>query len=109
MSLIRRLNRVQALEHEINAARKEGRNLTPLLERLKKIAPRGAEEDALRPNNAVNVQHFEAHKYLQAAQIGTKVKTTWLGKDGNWYHATYVRRGYRANISRKWLSAEARL
>lgn len=112
MSDIRRIKVVSKLQAKADAAREEGdmNTLTACIEQARRLAPRGSANLVMDSGNrTINTQHYGAHKLLQETPVGRVVKTTYEGKKGETMHGTYVRKGYRPNVSRKWLPAEARL
>lgn len=110
MSIIRRINAAARLEAKLDTAREAGNKveMITLIAKIRDIRPRGS-GNALEHHGVINTQHYGAHKKLQEAPIGRAIPIAWETKNGKTMHGTYNRQGYRANISRKWLPAEARV
>lgn len=108
MSMIRRINAAQRLDENLNKLRKDGdvQSFVIMAERIKKLLPRGA-NNSLENNGIINTQHYGAAALLQNKPVGQVVRVVWESKKGQIMHGTYVRQGFRANISRKWLAADA--
>lgn len=103
MSDIRRLLSTTAIDTLPHTER----NLEAIA-RAVRLRPRGSDLPAEK-YGIINIQHWTAHTLLQKATLGARTPTAWETKKGGTMHATYVRQGYRANISRKWLAADARV
>lgn len=114
MSPIRRLKAIAKLEAEVAEARDSRWNklalMDTLIQRINRLRPRGSDNPISNVmGNVINTQHYGAAQLLQKLDAGQTVATTWESKRGNHLESSYVRQGWRPNVSRKWLPKDARI